>query len=100
MLDKITLAVLGAVLGYAAFEWGGVLRTTRYGCLLALGLVGIALSLARSRGEWAPVPGRVVRWAAGLLPLYVLLQVVPLPEPVLRVISPERASAVEALWPG
>jgi O-antigen ligase len=97
MLDKITLAVLGAVLGYAAFEWGGVLRTTRYGCLLALGLVGIALSLARSRREWAPVPGGVVRWAAGLLPLYVLLQVVPLPESLLRVLSPERASAVEAL---
>ena len=33
------LAGLTAVLGHAAFQWGGVVRGARYECLLGLGLV-------------------------------------------------------------
>ena len=93
------VAALGLVLGYTAFQWGGVRRTDQYVFLLALGLLAMACSLARLHRPPAPLPGRAVRWAAALLPAYVLLQVVPLPLAVLRVASPVRAQAVQALDP-
>jgi hypothetical protein len=82
--------VLAGVLGYMTFQWGGVVRTGRYQYLLVLGLLAMLLSLGRSQDEWSPVPGRVLRWTAVLLPAYVVLQVVPLPVAVLRVLSPAR----------
>jgi O-antigen ligase len=97
--DKAALAVLGGVLAYVAFEWAGVARTGRYEYLLALGLLAMVLSLGRSRDEWAPLPGGVVRWTLALLPAYVLVQVVPLPVSLVRVLSPARAEGVAALNP-
>lgn len=95
----LALLVLAGVLAYTTFQWGGVVRTGRYQYLLALGLVAMLLSLGRFHDEWAPLPGRVVRWTAFLLPAYVLLQVIPLPVAVLRVLSPARAEAMDALGP-
>jgi O-antigen ligase len=93
----LVLLVLAGVLAYTTFQWGGVVRTGRYQYLLVLGLLAMLLSLGRSRDEWSPLPGRALRWAAVLLPAYVLLQVVPLPVAVLRVLSPARAEAMDAL---
>ena len=39
----------------------------------------------------------MVRWALALLPAYVLMQVVPLPVALVRVLSPARAEALAAL---
>jgi len=96
-LDKAALITLGGVLAYVAFEWGGAVRTGRYEYLLLLGSLAIILSLGHPRHQWAPLPGRVVRWTSVFLPAYVLMQVVPLPVPLVRVLSPARASAVGAL---
>jgi O-antigen ligase len=86
------------VLAYVAFQWGGVVRTGRYEYLLVLGLVAIVLSLGRSRDEWSsPHPSHVLRWTSVLLPAYVLLQVIPLPLALLRMLSPARAAMVHAL---
>ena len=85
------------MLAYAAFEWGGVVRSDQYQYLLVLGLLAMVVSFGRSRVEWAPSPGRAIRWVATLLPAYALLQVIPLPVPLLRVLSPARAEAVAAL---
>jgi O-antigen ligase len=85
------------VLAYAAFQWGGVVRTDQYEYLLVLGLLAIVLSLGRARDRWAALPGAVVRWTLAILPAYVLMQVVPLPVAVLRALSPARAEAVAAL---
>jgi len=93
------LSVLAGVLGYTTFQWGGVVRTGRYQYLLVLGLLAMLLNLSRSREEWSRLPNRVVRWTATLLPAYVLLQVVPLPVAVLRVLSPARWEAMDALRP-
>jgi len=93
----LTLLALAGVLAYTAFQWGGVVRTGRYEYLLVLGLLAMMLSLGRSRDEWSPLPGRIVRWTAALLPAYVMLQAVPLPVAVLRVLSPARAAELEAL---
>ena len=95
--DKAALAVLGGVLAYVAFEWAGVARTGRYEYLLLLGLLAMILSLVRARDEWAPLPGGVVRWTLALLPAYVLVQVVPLPVSLVRMLSPARAEGVAAL---
>ena len=95
----LVLLVLAGVLAYTTFEWGGVVRTGRYQYLLVLGLLAMLLSLGRSQDEWSPFPGRVLRWTTVLLPAYVLLQVVPLPVAVLRVLSPARAEAMDALRP-
>ena len=93
------VAALGLVLGYTAFQWGGVLRNDQYVYLLAVGVLAIVLNAGRPREEPAPLPTRAVRWAAVLLPAYILLQVVPLPVGVLRVLSPWRAQSVDALEP-
>ena len=95
------LALLGlaGVLAYTTFQWGGVVRTGRYQYLLVLGLLATLLSLGRAQDQWSPLPGSVLRWTAVLLPAYVLLQVVPLPVAVLRLLSPARAQAIDALGP-
>ncbi len=98
-MSKATLIVLGGVLGYAVFRWGGVQLAVQYEFLLALGLLAMVYSLARLRHPSAPLPGRALRWAAALLPAYVLLQAVPLPLALLRVASPLRALAVHTLEP-
>jgi putative inorganic carbon (HCO3(-)) transporter len=95
----LVLLASAGVLAYTTFQWGGVVRTGRYQYLLVLGLLAMWLSLSRSRDEWPSPPGRVMPWVAVLLPAYVLLQVVPLPVEVLRVLSPARAEAMDALGP-
>jgi len=96
-VDRAVLASLGGVLAYVAFQWGGVLRTDQYQYLLVLGLLAMILTLGRARDRWAPLPGRVVRWTLALLPAYILMQVVPLPVSLVRVLSLARAEAVAAL---
>jgi len=93
------LLVLAGVLAYMTFQWGGVAGTGRYQYLLVLGLLAMLLSLGHSQDEESTLPRRVLRWATVLLPAYVLLQVVPLPVAMLRVLSPERAEAMNALGP-
>jgi putative inorganic carbon (HCO3(-)) transporter len=95
----LVLLVLAGVLAYTTFQWGGVVRTGRYQYLLVLGLLAMLLNLGRSLDTWSGLPGGVLRLAAVLLPAYVLLQVVPLPVAVLRVLSPARAEAMDALGP-
>ena len=97
MADIGPLTTMGAVLAYAVFKWGGVLRSDQYHYLLVLGLLAVVLSLARPRGQWAPLPDRAVRWTLALLPAYILMQVVPLPVSLVRVLSPARAEALAAL---
>jgi O-antigen ligase len=82
------------MLAYAVFAWGGVVRTDQYHYLLVLGLLAVALSLARPRTQWAPLPGRVARWSLALLPAYILMQIVPLPVSLARVLSPARAGSL------
>ena len=93
-VDICALSTMGAVLAYAAFDWGGVVRSDQYHYLLVLGLLAVVLSLARPRDWWAPLPRRAVRWSLTLLPVYILVQVVPLPVALVRVLSPARTAAM------
>jgi len=133
------LAGLAAVLAYAVFEWGGVLRHNQYVFLLAVGLLTLGYGIRktdfgrcdsrlRTDGlrsgnvtadrELSSVNGNLRRKAGNgvvpqslfpisydgifgvvLLPAYVLLQVLPVPIALVRVLSPQRAAAVDALAP-
>ncbi len=95
----LALLTLGGVFTYTTFQWGGVVRTGRYQYLLVLGSLAMFVSYVRSQDEWVALSDRMTRWAAVLLPAYVLLQVVPLPKFVLRLLSPARAEALDALGP-
>jgi O-antigen ligase len=92
--NVLALAGLTGMLGCAAFQWGGVERTGRYGYLLGLGLVVLAWGFGR-----APRPGRVLSWTLALLPAYVLFQALPLPLALVRVLSPARLRMLDALGP-
>jgi len=92
--NVLALVGLAGVVGYAAFQWGGVVRGERYECLLGLGLVVLAWGFGR-----APGPGRALSWALALLPAYVLFQTVPLPLAVVLVLSPGRGQMLDALRP-
>ena len=89
--------ILGAALAWAVFDWGGVLRSHQYYYLLALGVLAMGFSVVRGRHTWAPAPSRLVSWCLALLPAYVLMQAVPLPVALVRVLSPPRAEALAAL---
>jgi O-antigen ligase len=95
----LALLVLAGVLAYTTFHWGGVVRTGRYQYLLVLGLLATLFGLGRAQYQRSPRPDSVLRWTAVLLPAYVLLQVAPLPVAVLRLLSPARAQAIDALGP-
>jgi O-antigen ligase len=97
--EVLVLLSLTGALAYTTFQWGGVVRTGRYECLLVLGLLAMVLSFGRTRDVRPSLPDRVVRWTVILLPAYVLLQVVPLPVALLRVLSPARAERLAALSP-
>jgi hypothetical protein len=93
----LVLLAFAGVPAYITFQWGGLVRTAWYQFLQVLRLLVMLLSLGRSQDEWSPLPGRVARWTPVLMTAYVLLQVIPLPVAVPRVLSQARAEAMDAL---
>jgi O-antigen ligase len=94
-LPGVFLALLAVVWAYTAFTYGGVVRWERNVALAALGAVALAYRIAVRRGAAPPLSG-IARWAALMLPLYVLFQTIPLPVGLLEAISPARAESVRA----
>lgn len=95
----LLLLLLSAVLGYAVLRAGGVLRRDQYVFLFVLGILGLAYSLFAVVSRIPCGIDRGLLWPLILLPAYVILQLVPLPVALLRVVSPARASLVLALAP-
>jgi O-antigen ligase len=91
------LIILGAIVGYAAFQFGGVVPEHWNLCLLALGVLALFYWLRASVSNLAPPLDRNLRWLVMLLFAFVLFQVVPLPSFVLRVISPARADLLDGI---
>ena len=90
---------MSLVWGYAVFRYGGVLPEDWNLCLVALGVIGVVYWLKTPQMEVAPRLERRYRWVIGLWLGYVAFQLVPLPLGVLRILSPQRVAAVEALGP-
>lgn len=88
---------LGLAWGYAVFRQGGVEPEDWALTLLALGLLAVlAMYVTPSAGQ-APPLDRWFLWPLVLLPVFVVLQLVPMPLPVLGLLSPARAEHADAL---
>src|ERR1039457_6227557 len=94
-----SFALLAVALGYAAFDEGGQVPIGWNTSLLLLGAGAILYLLAVSRADRPPFIGQMVAWAVLLPPVYVGFQLLPLPLPLLKILSPERAKLAESLAP-
>ncbi|MBN2338813.1 MAG: O-antigen ligase family protein [Acidobacteria bacterium] len=96
-IEPLYLLGLTLILGYTAWHRGGFAPEATW-ALLALGLLSLPFWLL---GRNARVSGKIF-WPLVLLPLYVGLQLVPLPMPLLKVLAPvrwEHLDALEAVLP-
>jgi O-antigen ligase len=91
------LGLLAVLLGFAVLSHGGIPLTNWNVCLLMLGLLAAVYWLRTPNADLAPPLDPWLAWAAVLLPLYIAFQLVPLPVPLLRVLSPARAELLDAL---
>jgi len=89
----LPLLLLSAAFSYAVFQKGGVWSQDWNIFLLILGLLAL---FYRPR---TPVPRLEpwLRWPLILLPCYAAFQLLPLPIPLLRILSPARAEIQAAL---
>src|SRR5437867_9730815 len=93
----VSLVSLGAIFAYAVYQRGGVHRADWNWCLLALAVLALCFWLRPGSGQQAPAMDNWLAWPVLLIAPYVALQLVPLPQAVLRTISPARAHLVDAL---
>jgi O-antigen ligase len=93
------LIACGVALAWAVANIGAVMPADRFASALAFAVIALVLFLLAPRSALAPRLSPWIRWPALLLPLYAVLQLVPLPLGVLRVLSPARAAQVAALAP-
>ncbi len=76
---------------------GGVWPRDWYPCLAAIALMALLYFAFTRRANFAPRMAATRRWAFAAVALAAVLQLVPLPLGVVRVLSPERAKLSEAL---
>ena len=93
----VAFVVLGLVLAFAAFFYGGVLPQHWNLCTLALGAAAPILWLPLRRSELAPPLIRSHRWLLIALITVVVAQVVPLPVAILHLLSPARTETLSLM---
>jgi len=95
------IAMLGVGVAYAAASGGGDAPWDSSVALLLIGggggLLGTLLWRTSTSSREGSLVNRVTDTAAVLLPAYVVLQLVPLPVALVRVISPARAALADRL---
>ncbi len=93
------LAFLSIAWAWVVYGNGGLDLANRQTGLLALGVLGLIWRIsARSLSEPPPLE-RKLSWLVSLLPAYALLQIIPLPLILMRILSPARAELEFALRP-
>src|SRR5271154_999362 len=91
------IGVLAAALGYSVFQHGGLSLIDWNVSLLILGLAAVTYWPRTERGDMAPPIAGWLGWMVLILPIYVALQMVPIPSSLLRVLSPTRATVLDSL---
>ncbi len=97
--SHICLILLGVALGYSAFWFGGAVAFHQNISAFAIAVVALLFGVSRPSDEPSPPAGRALSWLALLLPLYVAFQLIPLPDALLRILSPARAELASGLAP-
>jgi O-antigen ligase len=92
------LAVLSSTLAYAVFNKGGVWLNDWAVCLLAIGVLAV-LYFFRAPRDHAPPLDRTSQWLLLAFAGLAVLQVLPLPLPLIHLLSPSRADLLTATAP-
>jgi O-antigen ligase len=87
------------ILGFAVFFSGGVTTPQWNVCLVAVCALSLAVCLPARPSTPAPPSDRVLGAILILFPLYVALQLLPLPLAWLKLVSPARAELERATFP-
>src|SRR5438067_221971 len=93
----LALLSLGVIFAYAVFQRGGVDPAHWNACLLALAILAVSYTLRAGSSAPAPPMQRSISWPLLLLPPFVALQLMPLPQAALRILSPARAHLVDSV---
>jgi len=91
------LAALSLIFAYAVFQAGGTIKAEWEHCMIGVGLLLLVYFRYTKESDLAPSPEWWLWWPFPLLIGYILLQLVPLPAPVLNIISPTRATLLQSL---
>ena len=97
-----SLLLLGGVLlvGSPVSQAGHDERIRRNFCLLLIALLGLAVTFLNSQVvSWTESLDRIITVCATLLPSYALFQLLPLPLPLVSLLSPNRAELLKAFVP-
>jgi O-antigen ligase len=91
------LLALSFVVSYSIYKAGGVVAADSYIAAAALGVIAAIAVVASRHAKAAPRLPRILLWPLALLPLYIGMQMVPLPLRFIQLVSPARAEIERAL---
>jgi O-antigen ligase len=92
------LVLLGLSLAWAALNKSGILASDWYISLILIGLAVMAFWARPRRVVCPPLPRWIVWTVSGIL-AYLIFQALPLPLPLLSILSPARAQLTKSLTP-
>lgn len=85
------------LLGSAISQAGEEERLRRSFCLLLIGVLGLTVAFLKRRDGEPSRLDQIIAVTAAILPVYALLQVIPLPVALVGLVSPARGELVKAL---
>ena len=91
------LLVIALPWTWVVLHWGGVRPFDRLVSFAVLGAGGLLYSLLLGQGVYGPPPAKRTFWALVAVLGLAALQLVPLPMPLVALLSPARAEAVRAV---
>ncbi len=97
--SRVCLILLGSSLGYSMFWFGGTVALHANIATFTIAAAALLFWAFCPADETSPATSRVLSWLVLLLPLYVAFQIIPLPDFLLRVLSPARAELASGLRP-
>jgi len=93
----VYLGVFSLIFGYAIFHSGGILADDWNKCVIALGVLLLFYFRFTDKQDLAPSLEWWLFWPLVLLLSFVALQLVPLPQSILLIVSPTRANLLQSL---
>ena len=98
MASYASIFFLGIALAWAATNKSGVLPFDWYVAMVLIGLSSLVYWSRRRKTLAPPLPSWL-RWTIAAVVLYMAFQLIPLPLPLLAVLSPTRVELARALQP-